>query len=710
MISTDSWYTRTYPRAVLLAAILLATSACPYVEAAEKKISQLPAAVAAAGTDQHEVNQGGTSKRLTNSQILSWMLAQNLTLSGTFVDASAVTLFALPGSTTPPAAACDDPAEEDSRIFVDTDEDPPQICLCNGALGWSCGSFGDSFLDSIADDQLLVGNGPGTYEFETFPNCNDATEKVDWTGSAFVCIADQGGAGAGGDIITEGDSNVEVIDAGLGQVDVDLDGSRHFIFTDDGGGVKVFQAENSSGPRLEDAAASCSNPTVIPDQSDADTGIGHTSGVCLVDEGNQILSATSPAGVNIHGGRPLNIADSDNSNIASLVPQANFAADRTCTLLDSDEMFSDACIEDAFLKNSGDIFDGDLASNDAAGPLIEDAASTSSNPTLVPNKALPGWGIGGGTSLSLITDGKAALTFDANQSATWGEGSIANYTLGFNPTGAVNPFIYVENGLFQIQPSANSFMIFTDTGTGSAAWTVDSVPAFSIVAGGSVTVTPAANDNDTSVATTAYAQAELTAYASDTATFTNKTFDAEGTGNTLTIPIQVPLLPATCQNATAYLSWSHETANFPAATCVTGSNTQKAFAAFDQTTDECIQTSISLPSDWTGAIDAFYKWNTSATSGSVAWCTQLICVADAETGDPAYPAQGSGNCVSDAAKGTTLQYNDVSDTGLTATDCAAGEQLYIRTCRDPNETGGQTDTVAADASLIDMYLILRRAL
>jgi hypothetical protein len=38
--------------------------------------------------------------------------------------------------------------------------------------------------------------------------------------------------------------------------------------------------------------------------------------------------------------------------------------------------------------------------------------------------------------------------------------------------------------------------------------------------------TASANDNDTSVATTAYVQTELTAYASDTVTFTNKTFTA----------------------------------------------------------------------------------------------------------------------------------------------------------------------------------------
>jgi len=46
--------------------------------------------------------------------------------------------------------------------------------------------------------------------------------------------------------------------------------------------------------------------------------------------------------------------------------------------------------------------------------------------------------------------------------------------------------------------------------------------------------TQAANNNSTRIATTAYVQTELTAYAADTVTLTNKTYDADATGNTLT--------------------------------------------------------------------------------------------------------------------------------------------------------------------------------
>jgi len=79
-----------------------------------------------------------------------------------------------------------------------------------------------------------------------------------------------------------------------------------------------------------------------------------------------------------------------------------------------------------------------------------------------------------------------------------------------------------------IDTSAELRAIVTDeSGTGALLFQAGDV-------GAATATTPAANDNDTSVATTAYVQTEFTAYASDTATFTNKTLDAAGTGNILT--------------------------------------------------------------------------------------------------------------------------------------------------------------------------------
>ena len=199
-------------------------------------------------------------------------------------------------------------------------------------------------------------------------------------------------------------------------------------------------------------------------------------------------------------------------------------------------------------------------------------------------------------------------------------------------------------------------------------------------------------------------------FGSDIYTFTNKTLDVEGTGNSVTIPEKHYFKTAQCNDATPTLLMDSPTANAGAATCITGTNTQKGVAAFDQTTSESLQTSMLLPADWSGAIDVRYEWMTAGTTSPVVWCTQVVCVANTETGDPAFPAQAAANCVSDASHGTTLQLNVASDTGITATTCAAGELMHLRFSRDPAEVSTLTDTLAGDAWLIGVELTLRRAM
>jgi hypothetical protein len=194
-----------------------------------------------------------------------------------------------------------------------------------------------------------------------------------------------------------------------------------------------------------------------------------------------------------------------------------------------------------------------------------------------------------------------------------------------------------------------------------------------------------------------------------TDTLTNKTLDAEGTGNIITLPFTVWMPFAACQNATASLIWDSETSNAAAAACVTGTNTQKGVADFDATTDESLQTTWLIPTGFTGSIDAKIKWLAAATAGSVGWCVQLIKVSDAATDDPAFPAQAAGNCVSDAVKGTTLQTNTATITGVTCASCAADDLLHIRVSRDANG-GAVTDDMSGDARGIGLELTYRRTM
>lgn len=193
--------------------------------------------------------------------------------------------------------------------------------------------------------------------------------------------------------------------------------------------------------------------------------------------------------------------------------------------------------------------------------------------------------------------------------------------------------------------------------------------------------------------------------ASSTDTLTNKTLDAEGTGNSVTIPVKVWMPAAGCQNATASLLWDTPTTNPAVAACVTGTNTQKGVADFaDGANALSMQYTLLLPSDWSGAIDAKFKWLSATITGDVVWQIATSCVADAETDDPAF---NTASTVTDTAKGITNQTNDASITGVTATGCSAGELLHIKVTRDPAHA---SDNHAATARLIGVELTLRRAM
>ena len=193
-----------------------------------------------------------------------------------------------------------------------------------------------------------------------------------------------------------------------------------------------------------------------------------------------------------------------------------------------------------------------------------------------------------------------------------------------------------------------------------------------------------------------------------TGAITNATINGEGSGNTITLTEEQWFNVAACQNTTASHIFDTPTTNIPAETCDTGSNTQKAYLAFDATTDESIYGHWVLPTGFTGSIDIKFKWKTAATSGAVGWCFQMIRVADGSTSDPAFPAQASGNCVSDTAKGTTLQENDATISGVTCTSCTAGDHVYWRLSRDANG-GAVTDDASGDAFLLAFGRVWRVA-
>jgi hypothetical protein len=181
--------------------------------------------------------------------------------------------------------------------------------------------------------------------------------------------------------------------------------------------------------------------------------------------------------------------------------------------------------------------------NGSTGPgeirLLEDTDNGSNYASF----ALPAAGIAANTVYILPPDdGNAGdqLTTNGTGTLTWqlpGAGSAP---------ASVDYLIGTANG------SLSSAIVVGTTpggelgGTWASPTLDDGVTVDAWVMGNSTATTPAANDNDTSLATTAYVQGELSGYASDTVTFTNKTL----TSPTMTAPVLGTPASGTLTNCT----------------------------------------------------------------------------------------------------------------------------------------------------------------
>jgi len=229
-----------------------------------------------------------------------------------------------------------------------------------------------------------------------------------------------------------------------------------------------------------------------------------------------------------------------------------------------------------------------------------------------------------------------------------------------------------------------------------------------LVSGGAIgaatATTPSADDNDTSVATTAYVQTEFTAYAADTVSFTNKTLDAEGTGNVVTLPLYKDFPAAGCNNVTASSFWDLPTSSPAVPACRTGTNTQKGTLDFADAVNLTAQTFMRLPTGWTGAIDAMVTWISTTTSGDVVWQLAIACASDGEADDPAFT---DDVFTADTTKGTANLLNDTASNTITTTGtCAAGDIAHIRIRRD---SAHASDNMAGTARLVNLQLTYRIA-
>lgn len=192
-----------------------------------------------------------------------------------------------------------------------------------------------------------------------------------------------------------------------------------------------------------------------------------------------------------------------------------------------------------------------------------------------------------------------------------------------------------------------------------------------------------------------------------TDTLTNKTLDAEGTGNVITIPVKVWLPAAGCTNATAASFWDLPTSTPAVAACVTGTNIQKGVLQYADTSGGfSAQNTVLLPADFSGNLDARIIWRTAATSGNAKFSFSTICtdVAATATDDPAF---NTASTVTTAAPGTTLRLQTSSIASVTITGCSAGNLLHVKLFRDGNDG---SDTLSSSLDVIGVELTIRRAM
>lgn len=159
---------------------------------------------------------------------------------------------------------------------------------------------------------------------------------------------------------------------------------------------------------------------------------------------------------------------------------------------------------------------------------------------------------------------------------------------------------------------------------------------------------------------------------------------------------------ATCQAGVAQANFGLPSSNAPAAVCdPANTNSIRAYLAFDDTTDEAFFDEWIWPAGAT-SVDVVFRWKGANTTNATAWCAQLVRIADGSTSDPAFSAQGTTNCVSDTAKGTTLQENVATITAVPCASCVAGDRIAVRISRNADGGGSVTDSFVGDGLLL-MY-------
>lgn len=242
-------------------------------------------------------------------------------------------------------------------------------------------------------------------------------------------------------------------------------------------------------------------------------------------------------------------------------------------------------------------------------------------------------------------------------------------------------------------------------GCAAVSLTADVTGTLPVANGGSgaATLTGILKGNGTSAFSAATVGTDYGTPDASTKTLTNTTLDAEATGNVLTIPVKISIPFGGCNNATAGPVWDLPTSSAASASCVTGTNIQKGVLTFAD--GQSAQTTILLPSDWSGAIDVnlILAGGGSDTSGTVIPTIATACTATGgtTTDNPSFNAADNLSTITLATAANRVWSS--TKTSIATTGCSAGNLLHMK-------MGRATDTAASAAQYILLELTYRRAI
>jgi hypothetical protein len=202
---------------------------------------------------------------------------------------------------------------------------------------------------------------------------------------------------------------------------------------------------------------------------------------------------------------------------------------------------------------------------------------------------------------------------------------------------------------------------------------------------------------------------------SNLATQSNNTILGNTSGSTAApseltaIPLPQPIIWLAGVNQAGTATVSCNTPSSGAATAVAAATTVPpvGVASYSGSAQNDMHCEFITPGDWTSssAMDITLYWRAASTTGSVVWQVSTLFVGDGTVLNTAY---NSASTVTDAAKGTTLQVNTATITGVTSsgtTSIAANKLAFV----DIGRNGGVgSDNMSGTAELIGFVITIRR--